>query len=184
VLFGQDEEERGIPAKSIATILPQHGDPDGSRKALAARGITYELNHVGEWQTNVAGGLSQGSIYIGRLEDVVNVDLGKLMGWQGLTFQTNGFQIHGSGLSREHIGNLMRASYIEALASTRLSELWLEQKMLGDKLGIRFGQLAADTEFDTSSYAFQLINSTFGWPAIMAADLPGGGPAYPLQRLA
>jgi porin len=101
------------------------------------------------------------------------------MGWQGLTFHANGFQIHGSGLSREHIGNLMTASYIEALATTRLSEVWLEQKLLGDKLGLRFGQLAADTEFNMSSYAFQFINSTFGWPAIMEANLPSGGPAYP-----
>jgi porin len=177
--FAQGEEEKGIPTKSIATILPEHGDPDGSRKALAASGITYEWNYVGEWQANVAGGVSQGSVYIGRLEGVLNVDLGKLMGWQGLTFHANGFQIHGSGLSREQIGNLMTVSYIEALAATRLSELWLEQKLLGDKLSLRFGQLAADTEFNTSNYAFQFINSTFGWPAIISANLPSGGPAYP-----
>ncbi len=24
------------------------------------------------------------------------------------------------------------------------------------------------------------MNATFGWPAINASDLPGGGPAYPL----
>src|SRR5262245_53168096 len=71
--------ENGIPAKSIAAILPEHGDSDGSRKALAARGITYEWNYIGEWQTNVAGGISQGSIYIGRLEGVIDVDLAKLM---------------------------------------------------------------------------------------------------------
>ena len=73
----------------------------------------------------------------------------------------------------------MTVSYIEALATTRLSELWLEQKLLGDKVGVRFGQLAADTEFNTSSYAAQFINGTFGWPTIMAKDLPSGGPAYP-----
>ena len=31
-----------------------------------------------------------------------------------------------------------------------------------------------------STYAAQFINSTFGWPAITAADLRSGGPAYPL----
>jgi porin len=179
--LGQDAtSDQGIPAKSIARILPEHGDFDGSRKALAGRGITYEWNYVGEWQADVAGGVSRGSVYIGRLEGVIDVDLAKLMGWQGLTFHANGFQIHGSGLSREHVGNLMTVSYIEALATTRLSELWLEQKVLGDKLGIRVGQLVADTEFNTSRYAFQFINSTFGWPAIFAANLPSGGPAYPL----
>ena len=169
----------GIPAQSIATSLPQNDDAEGQRKALAARGMTYGLNYVGEWQGNVSGGVSRGSIYIGRLEGVVDIDLGKLAGRQGLTFHANGYQIHGGGLSREHIDNLMTVSYIEALATTRLSELWLEQKLLGDKLGVRFGQLAADTEFNTSAYAAQFINGTFGWPAIFANDLPSGGPAYP-----
>jgi porin len=171
--------DSGIPAQSIATSFTQNADADGRRKVLAARGITFGLNYVGEWQGNVSGGLSQGSVYLGRLEGVVDIDLGKLAGRQGLTFHANGYQIHGSGLSREHIDNLMTVSYIEALPTTRLSELWLEQKLLGDKLGIRFGQLAADTEFNTSSYAAQFINSTFGWPAIMASALPSGGPAYP-----
>jgi hypothetical protein len=40
-------------------------------------------------------------------------------------------------------------------------------------------QLAADTEFNASSCAGQFINSTFGWPNIMAIALPSGGPAYP-----
>ena len=171
--------ESGIPAQSIGTSLPQNGDPDSRRKALSVRGITYELNYVGELQGDVSGGISRGITYIGRLEGVVDVDIAKLAGWRGLTFHANGYQIHGDGLSREHVGNLMTVSYIEALATTRLSELWLEQKALGDKLAVRFGQLAADTEFNTSSYATQFINGTFGWPAILAANLPSGGPAYP-----
>jgi porin len=141
--------------------------------------MTYGLNYIGEWQANVAGGLGQGSIYIGRLEGVIDADLGKVVGWQGLKLHANGFQIHGAGLSRELIGNLMTVSYIEALPTTRLSELWLEQDMLGDTVALRFGQLAADTEFNVSTYANQFINGTFGWPAIMDHNLPSGGPAYP-----
>jgi porin len=68
------------------------GDNTSSPSA-AAQGLTYEWNYVGEWQANVAGGLNQGSIYIGRLEGVINVDLAKLMGWQGLTFHANSFQM-------------------------------------------------------------------------------------------
>jgi porin len=156
------------------------GADDPSRKALAASGLTFGFNHVGEWQANVSGGVSRGGDYIGRLEGVLDLDFARLAGWQGLHFHVNGYQIHGSGLSRDRIANnLMTASYIEALATTRLSELWLDQRFLSDQLGIRFGQLAADTEFNISSYANQFINSTFGWPAIMAANLPSGGPAYP-----
>ena len=169
--------DNGIPAQSIAIALHQN---DGRRKLLASRGITYALNYVGELQSDVSGGVSRGSAYSGRLEGVLDIDLGKLAGRKGLTFHANGFQIHGSGLSGEHVGNLMTVCYTEALPTTRLSELWLEQELLGDKLGVRFGQLAADTEFNITAYGTQFINSTFGWPTIFAYDLPSGGPAYPL----
>lgn len=170
----------GIPDPSIATSLPQNGDPLGYRKALAERGITVGLNYVGQWQGNTSGGTRQSSIYIGRFEALVDVDLEKFINWKGLTLHANAFQIHGQGLSLRNLGNLHTASFIEALPSTRLSELWLEQKLFADKATVRVGQLAADTEFATSSYASQFINSTFGYPTIVAVNQPSGGPAYPL----
>ena len=45
---------------------------------------------------------------------------------------------------------------------------------------LRAGQLAADTQFLSSDWAAVFINGTFGWPAHAAANLPSGGPAYPL----
>jgi porin len=38
-----------------------------------------------------------------------------------------------------------------------------------------------DAEFLTSATAGTFMNTTFGWPGWTAADLPGGGPAYPLS---
>jgi porin len=90
------------------------------------------------------------------------------------------FAIHGRGLSRDYVGNLLLVSSIEALATTRLYELWFEQKFANDRIAVRAGQLAADTEFINSAYAGVFINSSFGWPAINATDLPSGGPAPPL----
>ena len=175
----EDNGSKAIPEQSIAASLPYNGDPDGRRRALGEKGVTYRLNYVGEWQSNVSGGVGRGSDYMGRLEGVLDIDLGKLVGWRGWAFHVNGYQIHGDPLSRERINNLMPVSYIEALPATRLGELWLEQKFLGDKLKVRFGQMAADNEFHSSSYAAQFINNTFGWPMILAANLPSGGPAYP-----
>ena len=178
--LAQDKPETGIPEVSIATSLPGNGDAGGHRARLARTGITYQLNYIGEVLGNTRGGLSRGTIYDGRLEGVVDVDFEKLMGLKGLLFHVNAFQIHGQGLSGKHIGNFMAVSNIEALGTTRLFELWLEQKLLSDKVSLRFGQLAADSEFFISGYAGQFINGTFGWPSYMAENLPSGGPAYPL----
>ena len=62
------------------------------------------------------------------------IDLEKLAGWSGAKFHANIFQIHGNGLSRDYIGNLMLVSGVEALPSTRLYEMWIEQSLLGGRL--------------------------------------------------
>jgi porin len=72
--------------------------------------------------------------------------------------------------------DIERVAVLDAAAP----ELWFEQKFANDRIAIRVGQLAADTEFINSSYAGVFINSSFGWPAITALNLPSGGPAPPL----
>jgi porin len=167
--------EEPCPAKeSLASVWPIEGFP----KDLDKGGLQICLNYIGEGLGNVRGGIRRGATYDGRLEGVVHADLQTALGWSGATFHANAFQIHGRGLSRDFVGNLMTVSSIEALPSTRLSELWLEQEF-GTIASVRFGQLAADTEFITSKYSGLFINSTFGFPAITEADLPSGGPAYP-----
>ena len=34
-----------------------------------------------------------------------------------------------------------------------------------------------------SQNASYFVNTMFGWPMLPSADLPGGGPAYPLSAL-
>ena len=170
----------GIPSPSIATSLPANGDPYGTRKRLSEQGITYGLIYTGEVLGNVSGGVRRGAIYEGKLEALMNADLEKLMGLKGLSFFANGFQIHRSaGLRDDHFESLISISNIEAVPSTRLSELWLEQKSRNDTFSIRAGQITADGEFFVSEYAKLFISND--WPTILGANLPSGGPAYPLS---
>jgi porin len=152
----------------------------GFPKDLDATGLQICLNYTGEVLANLKGGLRTGPIYEGKLEGIVHADLQTLMGWPGATVHANFLQTHGRGLSRYYLGNLLTVSGIEALPSTRLQEVWLEQE-IGTWASIRIGQTAVDSEFLTSDYAGLFVNATFGWPAITAAALPSGGPAYPLS---
>ena len=170
----------GIPDPSIATSLPAHGDPTGLRKALAGVGITYGVNYTGDVLGNVSGGVRQSTHYTGLAELYTDVDFDKLSGWRGLTFHASGYQIHGTSISGENLGSLAAVSNIEAYPSTRLFELWLEQKLLNDKLAIRFGQLAADAEFFIAEGGGNFIDSTFGWTTISSDNIPVGGPIYPI----
>lgn len=157
------------------------GDWGGLRSSLKDKGLQLGIVYIGEALGNPAGGVRHGVIYEGRLEGVVDVDFEKAVGWTGAAFHVNAYQIHGRGLSANYLGNnLLTASNFEATRATRLFDLWLQQKFFDGALSVRAGQLAADDEFVISQYGATFINSTFGWPALLAANAASGGPAYPL----
>jgi porin len=157
------------------------GNWGGARSMLEDKGIVLGGDAIDEVLGNPTGGTKTGAVYEGRLELFATLDLEKLVGWRDATFHVNAYQTHGRGLSANDLGNnLMTASNIEAARSTRLFDLWIEQLLFDGALSIRGGQIAADDEFFTSTYSGNFINGTFGWPAIMASDLPSGGQAYPL----
>jgi porin len=106
-----------------------------------------------------------------------------LVGWKGAVVHANAYYIHGIGPSTERIGNIFTVSNIEGDETFRLFELWFEQTLLQDKLKVRFGSLAADSEFFISDTAALFLNTTFGWPGATAANMAAGGPAYPLTSL-
>lgn len=164
------------PVRTIATSLP-FADP---RASLKAAGIELGYNYIGEYFNVVAGGVSNGSSFNGRLEQTLYLDLEKLSGWQGATLHAHVFGIHGKGPGVKRLGNVMSVSNVEALETVRLFELWIEQSLFDGFLSIRFGQLAADSEFFVSETAAQFFNGTFGWPGSTAANMLQGGPAYPL----
>lgn len=165
---------------SVEPYLGPFGDPLGIRPVLKEQGIEYSLTYIADVRGDPFGGIRQGAAVEDRLNLRLNLDLQKLIGWEGATAHANAYFIHGTGFSRYYVGNLLTTSAIEALPSTRLYVLWLDQKLMDGKLAIRGGQLAADTEFIVSQTATLFMNSTFGWPAITGSDLPSGGPAYPI----
>jgi porin len=168
------ETPNGIPEE-----VAFKADVGGTRAALARAGIGVGGGYYAEPFYNW-GGFDEGGEYQGVLELYVNADMHKLGLWKGLCFHTNGYQIHGNSITAANIGSLMPVTSLEAVDATRLFEIWFEQTIVKDKLSVRFGQLAADEEFILSDGGGFFINGTWGWPSITAADMPNGGPAYPL----
>lgn len=146
------------------------------------QGVKFAVTYIGEVLGNPSGGLKRGTAYEDRINFAADADLEKLLGLRQLTFHANVFQIDAGGLSRGALLNFLVVSGIEALPTTRLYEIWFEQKF-GTKLALRAGQLAADTEFMTAKYSDVFTNASLGWPAILSLNLPSGGPSPPLAAL-
>ena len=180
---GKPEIQRGfLPEPSIATSLPYNGDPGGYRKWLGQRGIIYGLEYTNDVLSNVRGGTRTGTIDQGKLQGILTVDFGKLAGWNGLTAFANFFQIHNTGrIRRDYVGGINTIAAIEAVPTTRLSEIWFEQSF-GDKVSLKAGQIAVDTEFFFSETSWMFLQSD--WPTIGALNLPSGGRRIHFPRLA
>lgn len=156
------------------------GDWGGLRPHLEHNGVTFSLNYTTEIITNLHGGIRRGAVVNGLFQPQVDVDLGKLWGWDGDKFRASGVITHGPGFSETYLGNILAASNIEAGPIMRLFELWYEKNAFNDRFSIRAGLMVADTEFLTSETASTFTSNSIGWLAWLAENLPAGGPAYPI----
>jgi len=158
------------------------GDMWGLRTFLSKYGISFALQETSEVLGNVSGGAQKGFEYDGVTQMVLEMDTQRAFAWYGGTFHASALQIHGQNLSANNLLTLQTASGIEADPSTRLWELWYQQKFGNeDRLNVRAGQQSLDQEFMVSDNALAFVNTMFGWPMVPSADMPGGGPAYPLS---
>src|SRR5262249_60330752 len=165
-------------AQSLSDALRQLTDPGGWRSKLEQAGLQFAFAYYGDGFGNPRGGVTQGSGYDGRFGIIIDADMEKLAGWSGASVHASIHQIHGSQFSATRLQNFALVSGIEAPPSTRLFNLWIEQKIGGD-VNLRLGQFSAAQEFLVSQTATLFVNATFGWPMLPAQDLPSAGPSYP-----
>lgn len=159
--------------------LTDRTERGAQRQALMQQGIRFSLVYTNAALGNLSGGIRRLAIYEGKLEASVGLDLEKLAGLEGWSLYVNMFQLHHTrGMQQDNFDGGVTISNIEALPATRLQEYYLERKFSDERFSIRFGQIAADSEFFISDYSIPFVTSD--WPAITTANLPSGGPAYPL----
>ena len=160
------------------------GDMGGLRTQMSRYGISFAMQETSEVLGNVTGGTQRGADYDGLLQMAMQVDTNRAIGWYGGTFNASALIIQGTNLSANNLLTLQTASGIEADRSARLWELWYQQKFLEeDRLDVKVGQQSLDQEFMVTSNGLYFLNTMFGWAMVPSADLPGGGPAYPLSAL-
>jgi porin len=159
------------------------GDLGGLRPALDKVGVQLTILENVETFGNVSGGVKQGFETDGLTTVTLQMDTEKAFGLKGGTLNVSGLQYWGGNLSANNLLVVQTLSDIEAPVAVRLWELWYQQKF-GDKFDVKIGEQSLDQEFTISPTANTLfINGVSGFPALPAADLPSGGPVYPLAGL-
>lgn len=135
------------------------GDWWGVRNYLDDSGVEISLTYQNNIAGNVTGGTSRGFTYADNLAFGVELDLEKLVGWQGATFTVSGLNRNGSSTSQKYIGNQFTVQQVYGGSAVMFYGLILEQQLLDDKVSIKIGRFAAGDDFASSPIYWLYMNN-------------------------
>jgi porin len=123
------------------------------------------FNYFGWWmialQGNVAGGIQRKFRYSGLFDFGIELDFEKIMGARGLLLHTSGSWASGRDLTAD-VGATIPANAVYSGESLRFFEMWLEQRLLDDKLALRAGRLSVGWEYGLDYDNFtQVLSAAF-----------------------
>ena len=183
---GEQHEQRQSPAQRNILIpdLAQAGewlaareyltgDWGGLRPKLETLGITPTLTFVTDVLGNPLGGMRSGLRESNNLGLDVAIDLERLIGWTGGSFDVSFSLRSGTSLSSDNIGNVFQVAQVCCGHTYRLVNVFLEQSLFGDALNIRVGRMATGDDFMTSPLYWNFVQSGFnGNPGGLFFNLP------------
>lgn len=141
-------------------------------------GIEFSLSYTTNLAGNPSGGMKQGFTYTDNIGFGVQLDLEKLVGWQGATITVSGLDRNGTSLSQDYIGNQFTVQQIYGGQTVMLYGLHLDQTFWSKKASIKVGRFATGDDFASSPlYWLYMNNGIDGNP--QALPVNGQFSAYP-----
>lgn len=138
------------------------GDWFGLRPKLSDHGLDFFAYYNAIVAGNPVGGRNQSASYADDFYFGLKTDLEKLVGWQGATFTITGVNRDGNSIQGA-LGSQYDPMQLVGGQAIFLYGLFLEQKLLDDKLSIKLGRLGTSDDFATSPlYGYYLNNGIDG----------------------
>jgi len=150
------------------------GDLGALRPALAEHGIALEPWVMLDLSRNLDGGIDEGSELRGLAALDVSVDLDRAIDWPGAIAFAQFMVQEGDDAAAELVGDLQAFDNLDSPDRVQISEVWLEQRLLADRLRIVLGKIDGNALFAASEHGAAFLNSSMGFsPSILAF------PSYP-----
>ncbi len=145
----------------------------GLRPRLVAAGVSLEAAYIYDLSGNARGGVRRSGVGRGLLSAGLGADLEALAGLRGAALFV-GVQSYGGTSGATLTGDAQAFSNIDASRFVRLAEAWYEQRLAGDGVRVKLGQVDANSEFAVVEPAGEFLNASAGFsPTIYAL------PTYP-----
>ena len=139
--------------------------------------VILTFSYTGELAENIVGGARRGAALPGVAGVQTSLLLGSLVGWSGARIFVFALGTHG-GAPSGFVGDVQGVSNLEAPATVRLEEAWLQQNLFENRLSLLVGRYDLNAEFYRLQSGALFINSSFGiGPEFSHSGGPGEGPS-------
>jgi len=146
------------------------GEWGGVRRMLAGHGVGFDVMYTSDDFTARGHGA-----VLGHVDAAVMLDSDKLGLWDGGTLYVGLQNSHGHGINNT-VWSAQSVSNLEAAPNTALTELFIEQAALDDRLRIRIGKQDANRDFGTPRRGGDFLNNSFGmYPTAPLPSYPTTG---------
>jgi len=130
-----------------------------------------------------AGGVERGADLLSDIDVQLRLDGGQLLGIPGLSAFLFGLGDQG-GRPSVRAGDLQTLDNIQAPASWRIYEAWVQGFVAGDRLSLLAGLYNVNSEFDAVDAADVFVNSSFGIEPSFGLSGANGPSIFPVTSLA
>ena len=134
---------------------------DDLRSTLRHKGVELQANYLSEAVGNITGGRDRLVREAGQLTLGTDIDMQKLFGIRGGTFQMTFTWRRGSNLTDDAALNtleLVQANYGRG-QTARVTQFWYQQVFAGDRIDVKVGRLT--TGEDSAAFSCDFMNLSF-----------------------
>jgi porin len=165
--FSQAPQEEPTPGPdSHETGQGPHGHLfgqwGGERTRLEERGVKFDFQYVSDSLWNIKSEQRERFASWNRFRGTVDIDLGTLVGEQGLYFHATALWQGGGNLGT-YLGLLTSPSGMSSANTCRLDSWWIEKRWLDERLTARVGQFAEQDFYGADHYAASFIFEPMGY---------------------
>ena len=108
------------------------GDWGGERTKLAEQyGVTFDFFYVADFLGTPQAAIKTGAAGWNRVRGTMDIDFGKLAGWNGLTFHVTGLWQGGPNLGANYLGSISNPSGLVSARTEILDSYWLAVRDAG-----------------------------------------------------
>jgi porin len=138
------------------------GDWGGLRSELQERGVTFDLQYVGDHLWNIESQQRQRLASFNRFRGTVDLNLDTLVHWRGTTVHGTAVWQAGDNIG-QYLNLLADPSGLASANTFRLDSWWIEKRFKDGQFEIRAGQFAAQDFYGAQHYAASFIFEPMGY---------------------